>query len=293
MPGELSGRVALVTGASRGIGRACAEAFIRSGATVVGCDLHPTSDLRSRRYRHRRVDVAIPAEVTAAVTDTVAGFGRLDILLNNAGTHPPTQAIDEVSFEDFDRLVHVNLRSVFVACRAALPALRRTHGVVLNMASAVGLYGQEGAASYCATKAGIIGLTKALAIDEAPNGVRVNAVCPGAILTPLAKEAHPPKRRAKIASWAWLNRWGTPEEVAELVLFLASDRSAFITGQNIVIGGGTELGYGFKGPSYYREMGIPAVVAALENRKRARGTRKQQRKETRNDPDHRKHADRR
>jgi NAD(P)-dependent dehydrogenase (short-subunit alcohol dehydrogenase family) len=270
MPGELSGRVAIVTGASRGIGRACAEALIRAGATVVGCDLEPASDLRSRRYRHRRVDVALPGEVTAFVAETVAGFGRLDILLNNAGTHPPTQAIDQVSFEDFDRLIHVNLRSVFVACRAALPALRRNRGAVVNMASAVGLYGQEGAVAYCATKAGIIGLTKALAIDEAPNGVRVNAVCPGAILTPLAKEAHPPERRGKIASWAWLNRWGTPEEVAELVLFLASDRSAFITGQDIVIGGGTELGYGFKGPHYYREMGIPPVVAALADGKRAR-----------------------
>lgn len=270
MPGELSSRVAIVTGASRGIGRACAEALIRAGATVVGCDLDPASDLRSRRYRHRRVDVAVPTEVTAFVAETVSGFGRLDVLLNNAGTHPPTQAIDQVPFEDFDRLVHVNLRSVFVACRAALPALRRNRGAVVNMASAVGLYGQEGAAAYCATKAGIIGLTKALAIDEAPNGVRVNAVCPGAILTPLAKEAHPPERRGKIASWAWLNRWGTPHEVAELVLFLASDRSAFITGQDIVIGGGTELGYGFKGPHYYREMGIPPVVAALTSGKRAR-----------------------
>ena len=91
----------------------------------------------------------------------------------------------------------------------------------------------------------------------------MNAVCPGAILTPLARKAHPAKRRERIASWAWMNRWGTPQEVADLVLFLASDRSSFITGQDIVIGGGTELGYGFKGPHYYSAMDMPPVVAAV------------------------------
>jgi NAD(P)-dependent dehydrogenase (short-subunit alcohol dehydrogenase family) len=269
MPSEMSGRVAIVTGSSRGIGRAAAEALLAAGATVAGCDLDATT-LRSRRYRHARLDVADPAAVTGFVGETVRELGRLDALVNNAGTHPPTVAIDAFSVEDFDRLVQVNLRSVFVACKAALPALRRTGGAIVNIASAVGLYGQEGAAAYCATKAGISGLTKALAIDEAPNRVRVNAVCPGAILTPLAKAAHPPKRREKIAGWAWMNRWGTPEEVAALVLFLASDRSSFITGQDIVIGGGTELGYGLKGPHYYAAMDMPPVVAPPARTRRPR-----------------------
>jgi NAD(P)-dependent dehydrogenase (short-subunit alcohol dehydrogenase family) len=265
MTAELDGRVAIVTGASRGIGLACAESLLRAGATVVGCslDVHveaPVSD----RYRHRTVDVAVPAEVEALIEATAAEFGRLDILVNNAGSHPPTQAIDAFTVEDFDQLVRLNLRSVFVACRSALPALRRTRGAIVNMGSAVGLYGQEGAVTYCATKAGISGLTKGLAIDEAPNGVRVNAVCPGAILTPLAKATHPAERREKIATWSWMDRWGTAEEVAELVLFLASDRSAFITGQDMVIGGGTELGYGFKGSQYYRHMGIEPVSPAIE-----------------------------
>ena len=269
MKGTLAGRVAIVTGAARGIGLACAEALIAAGATVAGGDRDP-GGLRSRRYRHARLDVAVPESVEGFVADTLAAFGRLDILVNNAGTHPPTQSIDRFSVDDFDELVRINLRSVFVACRAALPALRRAHGAIVNMASAVGLYGQEGAVTYCATKAGISGLTKALAIDEAPHGVRVNAVCPGAILTPLAKKVHPAKRRAKIASWAWMNRWGTPEEVAQLVVFLAGDGASFITGQDIVIGGGTELGYGFKGPHYYAEMGIPPVTAPVRARRSVR-----------------------
>ena len=263
MAGELDGKVAIVTGASRGIGLACAETLLAAGASVVGCSIdRDVTFPSSRSYRHRTVDVTNPADLEQLIVDTGKENGRLDILVNNAGGHPPTQAIDDFSVADFDALYHLNLRSVFVACRAALPILRRNGGAIVNMASAVGLYGQEGAVTYCATKAGIIGLTKALAIDEAPNGVRVNAVCPGAILTPLAKEVHPAERRDKIATWSWMGRWGTAEEVAELVLFLASGRSSFITGQDIVIGGGTELGYGFKGAHYYRHMGIPPVAPA-------------------------------
>src|SRR5581483_8111110 len=255
MAGEFDGKVAIVTGSSRGIGLACAERLLAEGATVVGCSIdREAKEPVSPRYSHQTVDVADPAGLEDFVRAAAARHGHIDVLVNNAGSHPPTQAIDDFSVEDFDALYRQNLRSVFVACRAALPFLRKTGGAIVNMASAVGLYGQEGAVTYCATKAGIIGLTKALAIDEAPNGVRVNAVCPGAILTPLAREVHPRERRDKIATWSWMGRWGTAEEVAELVLFLAGDRSAYITGQEIVIGGGTELGYGFKGAHYYREM---------------------------------------
>ena len=253
---NLEGRVAIVTGASKGIGRACAEALISAGATVVGCSrTSPAGDeLDHDRFYHRTTDVAIPSQIEELVDWTSRTFGRIDVLVNNAGTHPPTKAIDAFSVDEFDAIVRLNLRSVFVACRAAIPLIRQTQGSIINMGSAVGLYGQEGAAIYCATKAGISGLTKSIAIDEAPNGVRANTVCPAAILTPMAEDLHPADRRRKIESWSWMNRWGTPDEVAALVLFLAGDDSRFMTGQDLVLGGGAELGYGLKGREYYRTM---------------------------------------
>ena len=254
MSGTLDGRVALVTGTSQGIGRACAEALLEAGATVVGCSRTMPSTSYGTRYQHRIINVEEPTEIEALVVWTGERFGRLDILVNNAGTHPPSRSIEEFSVDDFDWIVRLNLRSVFLTSRAAMPMLRTAKGSIVNIGSAVGLYGQEGAVTYCATKAGISGLSKALAIDEAPHGVRVNTVCPGAILTPLALNTHDAERRTTIESWSWMNRWGTSKEVADVVTFLAGDGARFVTGQDIVVGGGAELGYGLKGRDYHARM---------------------------------------
>ena len=245
---EMDGRVAIITGTTRGIGLATAMAFLREGAKVVGCAPaadHVTQSL-PEGYVHRVCDVSDPKQVEGLVAFTAGHFGRLDCLVNNAGFHPIQRPIDELDVDDFNSVLATNLVGPFAACKAALPLLRQSKGTIVNVGSTVGLYGQDGSVTYCASKAGLSGLTKALAIDEARHGVRVNCVCPGAILTPAATETHSPEKLRDIARWAWQARMGSAEEVAETILFLASARSAFITGQDIVVGGGTELGYGAK-----------------------------------------------
>jgi NAD(P)-dependent dehydrogenase (short-subunit alcohol dehydrogenase family) len=250
-------RVVLVSGTAQGIGRACAEAFLETGAIVVGCDLHPVADgALGPRYQHHVFDVGVAADVQRWVDDAVQVNGRVDVLVNNAGVHPVSRPIDDVSVADFESLVRLNLVSVFAACKAALPHLRRTRGSVVNIASLVGQLGQELAVEYVATKAAIAGLTRALAIDEARHGVRVNSVSPGAIRTPLAESLNSEAQLQTIAGWAWFERLGTPAEVADVVVYLGSERAGFVTGQDVVVSGGAELGYGLKASAYYRAMGV-------------------------------------
>lgn len=256
MTGPADRRTVLVTGASRGIGLACVQRFLADGSAVVGADLNPAdaSVAGSDGYTHLIVDVSAAEQVSAMVRQAVVTAGRLDALVNNAGVHPVSRFIDDVSVDDFVRLFHVNVVSAFTASKAALPALRRSRGAIVNIASLVGLVGQEQAVEYCASKAALTGFTKALAIDEAPHGVRVNTVCPGAVRTPLAESLNSPDQLRTIAGWAWMERLGTGAEVADVVAFLASDAAAFVTGQDVVVSGGAELGYGLKGAAYYDAM---------------------------------------
>jgi len=185
---ELYGRVAIITGTTRGIGLATAKAFLREGARVVGCapaadDVPPSLP---EGYVHHACDVSNPQQVEDLVAVTVGAFGRIDCLVNNAGVHPLQRPIDDFEVAEFNALLATNLIGPFVACKAALPLLRKSRGTIVNVGSTVGLYGQDGSVTYVASKAALSGLTKALAIDEARHGVRVNCVCPGAILTPSA-----------------------------------------------------------------------------------------------------------
>jgi NAD(P)-dependent dehydrogenase (short-subunit alcohol dehydrogenase family) len=182
------------------------------------------------------------------VETTVQRFGRLDCMLNNAGWHPPTMTIDQTSVEDFEKLLRLNLTSTFMGCKLAVPHLRNTRGSIINMSSEVGLIGQAAAPSYVTTKAGQVGLTRALALDLAPEGIRVNAVCPAGVMTPLMQEwantQYDPQAALKMVdSWHPLGRMATIEEIGEVCAFLASAEASFITGQAICPDGGAPLGY--------------------------------------------------
>jgi NAD(P)-dependent dehydrogenase (short-subunit alcohol dehydrogenase family) len=255
-------KVTIVTGGSKGIGEGVARVFVAAGAPVViaargkaeGEALaKELTAMGPGTCRYIQCDVSKPGEIKELIDKTVQLYGRLDCLINNAGWHPDHRTIDDFSIEDFENLLRLNLVSYFVGCKYALPYLRKTHGNIINMGSLVGEMGQEWATTYVSTKGGITALTKALAVDEARNGVRVNVVLPGNIITPLAEtfiDSHedPQKIRDFIDSWQWNARRGTIEEVGYSCLFLASDGADFITGIELIISGGAELAYGIKYP---------------------------------------------
>ena len=253
---KLSGKVAIITGGSKGIGLGCARVFARHGARVVlaarsgEAGLAAEQELAAAGHEALFVptDVSKPADMQALIDASVARFGRLDCIVNNAGWHPPAMTIEQVSVEDFESLLRLNLVSTFVGCKLALPHLRQTRGSIINMSSEVALIGQAAAPAYVTTKAGQIGLTRALALDLAPDGIRVNAVCPAGVMTPLMRQwadtQYDPEAALKMVdSWHPIGRMATIEEIGEVCAFLASDEAAFLTGQAICPDGGAALGY--------------------------------------------------
>lgn len=254
-------KVVIVTGSGRGIGEGCAREFVDAGAKVVVCcnDEEEGTAVAARLSSIAQgpadalfvyCDVRKSDEIRNLMETTVSHYGKIDCLINNAGWHPPHKPVDDFSVEEFEDLINLNLVSVFTACKFVLPYLRQTKGNIINIASLVGSIGQHHAITYVATKGGVIALTKALAIDEAPQGVRVNSVSPGNIYTPLWQEAidaaiDPNQCRADGEAAQVLGRMGTAEEVGRLCLFIAS-AATFTTGVDHVISGGAELGYGRK-----------------------------------------------
>ncbi len=252
-------KVVIITGGTKGIGEGCVRAFVEAGAKVVFCarkkeegeslerELNSTGEARAHFIR---CDVSQMDEIKNLIDQTFSLHGRIDCLINNAGWHPPHQPIDDFSVEDFRALLELNLVSIFAACKYALPALRRTQGNIINMSSLVGSMGQLYATTYVATKGAITAFTKALAIDEAKYGVRVNSVSPGNIYTPLWQEAidaadDPAQCKRDGDEAQPLGRMGTIEEAGALCLFIAS-QATFTTGVDHLITGGAELGYGRK-----------------------------------------------
>jgi NAD(P)-dependent dehydrogenase (short-subunit alcohol dehydrogenase family) len=253
-------KVVIVTGGSKGIGLGCVKIFVAEGGShVVFCSRNESEGraveaevnaLGPGSAHFVRADMSKVDDIRRMIDTTVDRFGRIDCLINNAGWHPPHKPIDEFSVEDFRALLELNLVSYFAACKFALPHLRKVRGNIINMSSLVGSMGQVGATTYVATKGGITGFTKALAVDEAAYGVRVNAVSPGNVYTPLWQEAidaapDPAQCRADGDAAQLLGRMGTIEEAGRLCLFLAAE-ATFTTGVDHILSGGAELGYGRK-----------------------------------------------
>jgi NAD(P)-dependent dehydrogenase (short-subunit alcohol dehydrogenase family) len=246
---EFAGKVAIVTGGASGIGRASAEAFAGRGAKVVVADLDDVQggaavaaiNALKGEAVFVRADVTDPEQVSAIVTTAVDSFGRLDIALNNAGVPGTYAALTDQDLGDWQRTIAVNLTSVFLSLRAEIPAMLESGGgAIVNTASAAGLMGFANLPSYVASKHGVIGLTKSVALEYAKRGVRVNAVCPGSIRTQMLEGFVGGDQTALegMGKMQPIGRLGTPEEVAAAVVWLCSEAAAFVTGHALAVDGG-------------------------------------------------------
>ena len=246
---RFTGKVAFVTGAASGIGRATAIAFAAEGARVAILDrtedaLNETAD--AVRYAGAEVltiacDVSKPEEVEAAVARTVETFGRLDIAFNNAGVENKAAPVAEIELDEWDRILDINLRGTFVCMKHELAQMvRQGSGVVVNTSSGAGIRGVAGGAAYAASKHAIIGLTKSAALDYAKSNIRVNAILPGNIETPMM-DRFTGGDIQKAIDLEPVGRLGKPEEIADAVLWMSADLGAFVTGASISVDGGWSL----------------------------------------------------
>ena len=255
--GKLDSKIALITGGGSGIGRATSLLFASEGASVVVADWAEDNaqtvaaeiTKEGGKAIALKVDVSKAADAERMVAETVRHFGRLDILYNNAGIGF-ARPLHKMTEDEWDRVIDVDLKGVFLGCKYALPELMTHGGVILSTASVAGIEGIRRMGHYCAAKAGVILLTKSMAMDYAEHNIRVNCICPGVISTPLSETGYdkltPEKlERARHSSAAMhlLGRVGQPEEIANVALFLCSDAASFVTGQAIVVDGGWTTGH--------------------------------------------------
>jgi NAD(P)-dependent dehydrogenase (short-subunit alcohol dehydrogenase family) len=273
---RFAGNVAVVTGAANGIGRAAVLRMVAEGARVVAADLNADAAARLERDVADRggsdalrcvvCDVSVESSVEALVQEALQAFGGLDLLFNNAGTSTPPTPVEDLAAADWDRLLRINLDSVFFGIKHATPLLKRNPngGSIVNTASLAALSGEAGPLSYSASKAAVVNLTMTTAVQLAPHRIRVNVVSPGWILTSLvmglrgsAEELIPVMERAQ----PWPEH-GRPEDVAAAALFLLSEDARFITGHNLVVDGGMTAA----GPSFFSRVAqLKAELAAEGN----------------------------
>ncbi|MDB5388870.1 MAG: 3-oxoacyl-ACP reductase [Planctomycetaceae bacterium] len=245
---DLTGKVALVTGGSKGLGKAMSRGFAEAGANIVISSRHEEELQEAQKeiqagtkakVVYRVADMTNRADVKALAQFALDTFGRVDILVNNAGGNKP-QRIEDITDEVWDNIVELNLTSCMALTRALVPQMKdRKWGRIIHISSIMGLASKEARNVYSATKSALIGLARASALDLGPFGITVNCICPGPFLTDLPGKILSPEEKATFASRTALNRWGDPKELAGTALLLASDAGSYITGTAITVDGGT------------------------------------------------------
>lgn len=259
---RFEGKVAVITGGASGIGAATARRLHSEGAAVLIADLNDLAgealakELGDDRALYRRVDVAVWSDVEAMIAAAVSTFGRIDILVNNAGIGSFATVAD-ISLEEWRKVLAIDLDGVFYGCRAAIPQMRATGGgAIINIASASGLAGDYSFAAYNTAKGGVVNLTRAAAIDHAREGIRINAICPGPVATPIiAAVDDMPGVRPMWDERVPMGRFARPEEIASVVAFLASDDASYMTGAIVGVDGGLMAHTG--------QPNLPRVLAGL------------------------------
>jgi NAD(P)-dependent dehydrogenase (short-subunit alcohol dehydrogenase family) len=246
---SFTGKVAFVTGAANGIGRAAAIAFASKGASVVVADVAERANQETARLVQGaggralavKCDVTRSEDVQRALEATIEAFGRLDFAFNNAGVEYRIAPLADISEQEWDRIVDIDLRGIFVCMKHQIPLmLQYGGGAIVNTSSGAGIKGFKGGAAYVAAKHGVVGLTKAAALDYAQSNIRINAVCPGIIDTPMMDRfsGGTAEGRQAVIAQEPVGRMGTPEEIAAAVTWLCSDAAAFVVGHAMVIDGG-------------------------------------------------------
>lgn len=249
-PFDLTGRAALVTGASKGIGKAIAAALAGAGADVLITSRHAdeleaaADDLRADaagRVEIHVADMTARDQVRGLAEHATGVLGKVDILFNNAGSNAP-QPVEEITDEAWDRIVELNLTSCVMLTRALVPGMRtRNWGRIIYIASILGIVGARDRTLYCATKGGLVSLAHAQALELGRNGITVNCISPGPVLTDLPRTMFSEAQRATFADATAMGRWGEPEEIAGPALMLASNAGSYMTGANIVVDGGCTI----------------------------------------------------